>query len=465
MTIWVPALAAGGTKYRRLADAIAQAISAGELAVGDKLPPQRRLAYALGVTTGTVTRAYGEAEREGWVEARVGSGTYVRAEAVGHQLSGPLPEASDKAGLLDLGLALPPPTPEREAGLRRAMAVMQSTDMLLTGALDYQPHGGSAEHRAAYAQWLAGAGQEIDADELVVNLGGMNGIALAFASLLSPGDRLATEVLSYPGLISLAQQMQLKTLGLALDEQGIDVEALARRHHQQRFKVLYLMPEYQNPTTVQLSERRRRDLAALAAERDFWLIEDDVLPVAPGTRGTPLYRLAPERTIYLASVSKLLGGGLRSGVMRVPLSIMTRVTVALRNQCWMPPPLMAGLVCEWIESGDAARLSAWQAAEMDARYALAADILQGIDYAGRTGGFYLWLPLPAGLRASTLVDQLARRGLTVTPAEAFCIGSEPAPQAIRVCISAAPTRERLADGLRILRETLRNPDPAFWQTV
>lgn len=465
MTIWIPALRGDGSKYRQLADAIAAAIVAGDLVPGARLPPQRRLAHALGVTTGTVTRAYGEAEREGWVEARVGSGTYVRDTSINAEPFGPGPETVADDGGLDLGLALAPPTPERERGLRRAMAALQSRHASLNDVLHYQPEGGLASQRACYARWLGDQGHQIGADELVINLGGMNGIALSLAALLAPGDRLAVEVLSYPGVISLAQQMRLKTLGMAFDAQGIDVDALARRHQQQPFKALYLMPEHHNPTTVQLSETRRRALAELATERDFWLIEDDILPVTRSSRCTPLYRLAPERTIYLTSAAKVLGGGMRSGAMRVPPALMTRVNAVLRNQCWMPPPLMAGLVCEWVESGDAGRLRAWQDSEMAARHALAAEVLDGVGYAGRAGGFYIWVPLPAGQRASTLVVQLARQGLTVTPAEAFCAGSEPAPQAVRVCISAAPSRERLSSGLRMLKEALLHPDPALWQTV
>ncbi|HBP80586.1 MAG TPA: PLP-dependent aminotransferase family protein, partial [Halomonas sp.] len=79
MTIWVPTLEhITGPRYRAIAQAIGDAITSGELAPDDKLPPQRRLADALGVTVGTVTRGYAEAEHRGWVSARVGSGTYVK---------------------------------------------------------------------------------------------------------------------------------------------------------------------------------------------------------------------------------------------------------------------------------------------------------------------------------------------------------------------------------------------------
>ncbi len=85
MTIWVPSIEhMTGPRYRAIAQAIGDAIARGGLAPGEKLPPQRRLADALGVTVGTVTRGYAEAEHRGWVSARVGSGTYVKERRPSH---------------------------------------------------------------------------------------------------------------------------------------------------------------------------------------------------------------------------------------------------------------------------------------------------------------------------------------------------------------------------------------------
>ena len=460
MTIWLPELSGAGPRYRQLAEAIVAAIESGELGEGDKLPPQRRLAYALGVTTGTVTRAYGEVERKGWVEARVGSGTYVCAST-----TNPFTHVSapGDAQQVDLSLSLPPPSEQRADGLAHAMAALQNDRPALAHAMDYQPEGGLDRHRRLYAQWLDRLGLPMAAEELLIDQGGMNGIFLSLSTLLAPGERLAAEMLTYPGLISVAQQLGIRTVAIEHDAQGIDIDALAMRHERQPFAALYVMPEHHNPTTVSLPESRRHALVALARERDFWLIEDGVQYM--GERATPLYQLAPERTVYLFSVAKILGGGMRSGVIRAPASVRPRIAAALRNQSWMPPPLIASLVCRWIESGDADRLLAWQCEEMAARHALVEAYLTGYDYSGRADGFYIWLRLPDGRRAGPFVDELGECGIRVTPAEPFCVGSEPAPQAVRVCISAAPDRAALERALGAIRDRLDAPGPAIWRTL
>lgn len=460
MTIWTPTLSGDGPRYRQVADAIVHAIKAGELAVDAKLPPQRRLAHALGVTIGTITRAYSEVERKGWVEARVGSGTYVRPreEAAFTHVRRP---ADD--GRTDLSLSLPPPHDERAEGLGRAMRALQADPLALQHAMDYQPEGGLEAHRQSYAAWLTCLGLPMDADELIIDQGGINGIFLALSALIAPGQRLAVETLTYPGLISVVQQLGIKTVGVEFDADGIDIDALAVRHARQPFAALYLMPEYHNPTAAKLTEDRRVALVELARARDFWLIEDGVQFVAE--RGTPLYQLAPERTVYLFSVAKILGGGMRSGVIRVPGLIRGRIEAALRTQSWMPPPLIASLVCQWIESGDAGRLLAWQREEMRARHALVAERLAGTDYSGHGDGFNVWLRLAPGRRAGAFVEQLADRGVIVTPAEPFCVGSEPAPQAVRICISAARDQAALDRALVVIRDTLDTPDPALWRTL
>ena len=460
MTIWVPVLTGEGPRYRQVADAIVAAIGAGELAEAEKLPPQRRLAHALGVTTGTITRAYAEVERRGFVQARVGSGTYVCASVL-DTFTHVRPEGD--AGQVDLSLSLPPPCDLRAQGLGRAMAALQNDVSALTHAMDYQPEGGLDMHRRVYARWLTQLGLPMAADELLIDQGGMNGIFLSLSTLLAPGERLAAEMLTYPGLISVAQQLGIRTVAVEHDEQGIDIDALAMRHERQPFAALYVMPEHQNPTTVALSESRRQALVALARERDFWLIEDGVQYIRE--RATPLYQIAPERTVYLFSVAKMLGGGMRSGVIRVPATLRSRMAAALRNQSWMPPPLIASLVCRWIESGDADRLLDWQCEEMAARHALVERYLSGYKYSGRADGFYIWLRLPAGRRANGFVDELAESGVRVTPAEPFCVGSEPAPQAIRICISAASDREALERALATIRERLDSPGPAVWRTL
>ena len=135
MTIWTPELPSQGPRYKALADAIAEAITGGTLSANDKLPPQRRLADALGVTVGTITRAYNEAEQRGLVTARVGSGTYVRDSADSIGFSHIATQAQQNGDSIDLSLSLPPPTPERADGLQRAMKHLSGSTAAMADAL------------------------------------------------------------------------------------------------------------------------------------------------------------------------------------------------------------------------------------------------------------------------------------------------------------------------------------------
>lgn len=463
MTMWIPELTESGPRYRALARAIEQAIDSGELAPGVRLPPQRRLADALGVTVGTITRAYALVEQSGRVSAQVGSGTWVRTEENTEGFSRVI--GAPHEGLVDLGMSLPPPHPARQATLARFMTDISTDPAALEQAINYPLGDSLAPSRRYYADWLTAQGLAVDPDELLITQGGTNGIALALSALLSPNDRLAAEALSYPGVISTARQQSLKMVAVPFDDEGIDVSALAVRHERTPFKALYLMPEHHNPTTVQLSEKRREALVALARERDFWLIEDGVMHLPQEARGTPLYQLAPERTIFVFSVAKILGGGLRSGVMRAPQGLMERLRTSLRNQCWAPPALMTDIAGRWLESGEADRLLAWQFEELEARQAMVHEALKDFDLTLRRGGFYAWLTLPGDHRAQTLVETLERDNVRVAPAETFCVGSTAAPQAIRICLSAAPDREALARALAAIVQALTQPAPPRWQTV
>ena len=464
MTIWVPELPSSGTRYRLLADAVAEAIATGELCEGARLPPQRRLADALGVTVGTVTRAYGEAERRGLVEARVGSGTYVRGgeppmRAFRHTV------ASGDADIVDLSLSLPPPHPDRPCALGEALNAIGRDPMALIQAVNYQPEQGMARHREVLASWMTQLGMPVDAEELMITQGGQHGIFLALQALIQPGERIAASALTYPGLICAAQQLHLKALRVPLDEQGMDVEALARLCAQQPPRVVYVTPDQNNPTGACLPEVRRERLVELARAHDFWIVEDGVQYLPAEECGTPLYRLAPERTLYLFSTSKVIASGLRVGTLRAPLALSERLANLQRAQSWMVPPLMAEIVCRWIANGAAEKLLAWQLEEIAVRQRMARERLAAFAPRGREHGFHLWLELPPGWRAAALIEQLERQQVRVTSAEPFCVGSEPAPQAIRLCVSAAANRVALSRALEIIATTLEGAPAMPWRTL
>ena len=201
----------------------------------------------------------------------------------------------------------------------------------------------------------------------------------------------------------------------------------------------------------------REALVALARQHDFWILEDGVQYLPDEECGTRLYQMAPERTLYVFSTSKLLAGGLRLGVLRAPVEVLTRIGAVLRSHSWMVAPLLMETVCAWLTSGNATQLVEWQMEEMRARQRLARTLLAEWSPAARPSSFDLWLELPEGQRSQAMVASLAERGVHVTSAEPFCVGNEPPPQAIRLCLSAAESREALTHALEIVREQLQAP--------
>lgn len=464
MTKWVPSLSEDSVRYRAIAESIAVAIQSGELAPGQKLPPQRHLADRLGVTVGTVSRAYAEAERQGWVSARVGSGTFVRGnEAPSGQdflASRPVED-----GIIDLSLSLPPPHPMRAASLGRVLHEIADQPAILQRAVEYQPDRGVPAHREQLAAWMTHLGMPTTPEPLIVTQGGQHGITLALQALTRPGERIAADALTYPGLITAASQAHLKPLGVPMDDQGMDMDALARLCTQQPPRLVYVTPDQNNPTGTPLSEDRRERLVALARRHDFWIVEDGVQYLPEAERGTPIYRLAPERTLFIFSTAKVLAGGLRIGTLLTPPALRERVATALRAQSWMAPPLMVEAVCRWVASEESDTLLEWLIEELGERQRMARERLAGHTVSGRPHGNNLWLPLPEGMRSAVLAEALARRGVLVSSAEPFCVGSEPAPQALRLCLSAAASRDALAQALDILAELLAEPPAAPWQTL
>ncbi|GED21967.1 PLP-dependent aminotransferase family protein [Halomonas halmophila] len=464
MTIWTPRLGDKGPRYRRIAEAMAEAITCGELAPGERLPPQRRLADQLGVTIGTVTRAYAEAQHQGWVESRVGSGTYVCPPRHDARTSFRATRSVDE-GVIDMSMSFPPPHPLRAQGLQHALERITACPEAIQAATEYQHEAGNASQRARMAAWQGRLGLPADPQRLLITQGGQHGIHLALRTLVQPGELVAAEALTYPGFVCAAQQAHLRQLAIPMDADGMDIEALARLCERQPPRLLYCMPDLNNPTGAQLSEERRRRLVELAREHDFWLVEDAVQYLPESERGTPLVNLAPERTLHIFSTSKVLAGGLRIGTLSVPQALQERLCAALRSQSWMVPPLMAEASCQWVEDPASQSLLRWQVDELAERRQLALERLAAQAPQCRRGSSLVWLPLPAGQRSGRIQAMLAERGVRVSTPEPFCTGSEPAPQALRLCLGPPASRESLTRGLDLIAETLATPPSDTWHTM
>jgi DNA-binding transcriptional MocR family regulator len=255
MTIWNPTLSDDKPLYLAIADAMATDIAAGLLKPGQKLPPQRDLAWQLKVTHGTVTRAYREAEIRGLLAGEVGRGSFVRQR---HSTSPPLNLSAESSAVIDLSQAVPPPVhanSEFDAALQHVMRQPSRLDLL-----DYMEAEGHPLHRAMGARWLALSGIAVSDAEVIVTAGAHMGLIACLSTLLEPGETLLAENLNYPSLKPTARSLGLTVVPVEMDDGGLLPDAFERAARLGEAKCLYIVPTLQNPTTSTLSRQRRESI-------------------------------------------------------------------------------------------------------------------------------------------------------------------------------------------------------------
>ena len=450
-----------GPKYRAIAAALADAIASGTLAAGDRLPTQRDLAWQLGVTVGTVSRAYAEIERRGLLSGEIGRGTFVRTAPPPGDL--PMRPQSVAKGI-DLTLNFPAPGSEREALAESLVKV--AGDPAAGRLLDYQPDIGLPEHRAAGANWLARRGISADPAQTIVTAGAQHGIVVTLAALTRPGDRILTERLTYQGIKPAATMLGLRLEGLPMDADGLIPEEFERAVIDSDARILYCTPTLQNPTTVTMPEQRRRDIADIARRHDVTIIEDDIYGVLLDPPGPlPLTTFAPDNSIYVTSLSKAIAPGLRIGYLAPPPKLVERIGSAVRASCWMAAPLMAEVAARWIEDGVADDILLNHRATAETRRALATKKLQDFSFEAPAGSLHIWIYLPEPWRAAEFVSAAQVQGVAVAPAETFAVGRGDIPHAVRICLGTPRDNATLINGLDTLAALLGDADASLSMIV
>jgi DNA-binding transcriptional MocR family regulator len=440
--MWLPNLEKRrGPVYRAIADAIDEDVQNGALRAGARLPPHRDLADHLGVTVTTVTRAYTEASRRGLTSGYVGRGTYIRGNEPD--------DRATEAAPFDLSINILMPDKE-VANLqprlfqRRVLPWMQ--------ILGYGPTKGHLRHRQAMATWLARAGFTVDPERLVLTAGAQHGLSAAFSALLKSGDTLLTEELTYGGARVLAQQQRLKLRGVPMDAEGLRPDALEQACRTTRARALYCMPRLQNPTSAVMSDRRRRQIAAIAEQYRLTVIEDDVYGFLSPEKA-PLAASIPERTVFVTSLSKSLFPGMRLGCVVAPPDVLERIVAVVWSTMIMASPIGADLLSGWIEDGTAARIAEWKRHEVAARQLMARRLLEGERLQTHPASPHVWLHLPARWSSESFASQVRGRGVILNVATQFATADQPA-RAVRVCLGPPRTRGGLEQALAIVRQTL-----------
>jgi DNA-binding transcriptional MocR family regulator len=351
--MWIPDLPTDGTPlFQQILAALQRAIRDGGLKAGERLPPQRTLARTLGVSVGTITRAYEEADRRGLTLGHVGRGTYIAQAQETESVRLAVP-------LVDLSMNVPPMVAAERLLMEAWGKVRRRPEF--AKALNYGSVEGQPEQRQLMAAWLthtAGV-DSVDARRIVITNGAQGAMDLAFSTLCKPGDVILVEELTFSGMKAIAQYRGYSLAPVAMDDEGIIPDALVAAAKATGARVLYTMPTLQNPTARTLSLARREALVKAARQREVTIVEDDFYAAYVERRDAPppLVNLAPDITYYVSSLSKSLAPGLRTGFVVAPTAVAAaRVAVGLRVSAHSAQMMGLLITQQAIEDGSAERI-------------------------------------------------------------------------------------------------------------
>lgn len=402
-----------------LADGIARLVREGELRGGDRLPSERTLAATVAVSRGTVVSAYARLYEDGILDRRQGSGTRVAGTAPTAARSragrGEALYASLSSNI-DLLRAVPAISPRAIEIVHRHRPVLDAT------TAEADPAGLPAL-RALIAQTVTGEGTPTTPAQILVTHGGQQALSLLVDELVSPGDTVLTENVSWPGLTDAVRRRGGLVHGIRLTPDGIDVGELEAAIVVRRPVLIALNPHNHNPTGIQTHPLARQRIADLAAEHGITVVEDRVLAHLSFDGLTPpsLAALRPDAPIIaVESLSKWAWEGLRVGWVRADPVLVRRLR-GLRQTTDLSTSVPAQLLAlDLLAHAPALRRDAvvtHREAALGAGTLLASH-LPDWEWRPPRGGLCIWARMPVG-SAAAFARHAASFGVSVAGSAAF----------------------------------------------
>lgn len=435
--------------YLSLASQLERDIKEGHLLPGTKLPPQRELADYLDINVSTVSKACKVCELKGLLSATVGSGTFVSFDALANAFL--LPEDKPR-NLIEMGAVFPDTTSFGPLIIcLKEMLNEADTDKLF----NYSRPNANLWLKDAAVKLMNKGRFNPEAASILFSSGGQNAITAILAGLCRHGDKIGADPHTYAGLKTTAAMLGIQLTPIRQRDNEMDEEALIDACKNENIKGIYLIPDSHNPTTHTMTAERRKALAQIAKKYGIFIIEDGAYHFLGAHQQPAVAAYAPENTIYIASMSKILAPGLRIAYLSVPQDYRTEISQALYNLNISVSPLMAVLAARIIVSGQLERFISSHQQNARKRNKLVNRYLDGYDCLGDNTGIFRWLRLPGKITTGAEFEAMAlEKGVRIYGAERFIVGNSPPDRAVRLSVEAPETLNELEQGLQILKAIL-----------
>jgi 2-aminoadipate transaminase len=286
--------------------------------------------------------------------------------------------------------------------------------------LQYGPSLGFLPLREWLAEW-----QRVPVDRVLTGNGSLQLIEFLCQRMLQPGDTVFTEAPTYDRTLTLLRRHGADVVGIPIEADGPDVEALERALAKRVPKFFYVIPDFQNPSGVTCSGAKRQQIVKLAARHGFLLVEDAPYRLLRyrGSEEPTLYELAPEITLHMSSFTKLIAPGVRTGFMIGEPTLIATFAKAAEDTYISPGCVAQGITYEWCRRGlllpQIERLKKLYAPRLDACLAGLDTYMPDTVATRPDGGFFISLTLPEGVSAAAVRAAAAARGLNLAEGLAF----------------------------------------------
>ena len=346
-----------------------------------------------------------------------------------------------RPGMISLAGGLPSPQSFPVEALRDAFAEVFAAEA--SEALQYSATEGHRPLREWIAAQESARGVPTTPDEVLIVSGSQQALDLIGKALVEEGEPLLVESPTYLGALQAFAPFAPVFRPLPADDAGLQPAAIDARLAD-RVRLAYVMPNFQNPTGRTIDGERRAALAEAARRHDFWLVEDDpygelwyAAPPPPSLR-----RDAPERTLRVASFSKVLAPGLRLGYVagpRAAIDLLARLKQATDlHTATLAQRAVTRVLAGGLLDAQLPRIRALYAAQAEAMLSsLRAHMPPGVRWTEPEGGMFVWLTLPPQIDGLRLLDRAIERGVVFVPGAPF-YAAEAQPNTLRLSFVTVP---------------------------
>ena len=331
--------------------------------------------------------------------------------------------------------------------------------------LGYGPTAGIAPFREWLADHMTHAGRPSEVEECMVTTGGIAALDLICKVLLNPGDVVIVGEPAYVAALHVMRSYQSRFAGVPLDEEGMEPEGLKSvlqeaRRNSLRPKFIYLVPSFQNPSGVTLSEERRKRIAEIAAEYGVAIVEDAAYRDLRFEGQAPplLASLDPQNVIYINTLSKVFNPGMRIGWVTAAQELIETLALAKQGQDQCSTTIGQYLALAFASKGLIERQTS-RAVEIYRRKrdvmltALEKNFPQSAHWTKPQGGFYTWVTLPKDMDTEALLPRAIEEASVAYAAGPAFYHNRTGKEHMRLCYSYVP-ESQIEEGIRRLGRLL-----------